>query len=157
MSRIESEELCCLDVEWYGVDRSGHVAVFCSAGAADVPEFVCEDKEKWERLIELFDGLPAISDTQICFRPCKRNPFPVEVAEGFSGKGLYYYDADDHSQSERNSAVLQRYYTISSKPVSPVRLSDLPAEIQELLKNQALPIDDFGRADVIAAEEACGH
>ena len=54
MSRIESEELSMTDVEWYGVDRKGKIAVFCSAGIANVPEFVCADKERQECLIALF-------------------------------------------------------------------------------------------------------
>lgn len=157
MSRIGFEELCCLDVEWYGVDRNGNVAVFCSAGEANVPEFVCADKERWECLIDMFDRLSDVSDTQICFKPCKKNPLPVEVAERFSGKGLYYFDSDDHSQSEKNVAVLQRYYTLCSKPVSPIRFQDLPAEIQEILKNQILPIDHFGRVSVIEVEDAYDH
>mgnify|MGYP003197307824 CR=1 FL=1 len=55
MSRIESEELSMMDIEWYGVDRKGKIAVFCSAGIANVPEFVCADKERQERLIALFE------------------------------------------------------------------------------------------------------
>lgn len=68
MSRIESEELSMMDIEWYGVDRKGKIAVFCSAGIANVPEFVCADKERQERLIALFEKLPILSidDFQIC-------------------------------------------------------------------------------------------
>ena len=67
MSRIESEELSMMDIEWYGVDRKGKIAVFCSAGIANVPEFVCADKERQERLIALFEKLPILSGVSFCF------------------------------------------------------------------------------------------
>lgn len=41
MSTICAEECFALDMEWYGVDRQGHIAVFCSAGEGNLPKFVC--------------------------------------------------------------------------------------------------------------------
>ena len=143
MIRIKDEELCTIDVEWYGIDKKGNVAVFCSAGEANVPEFVCVDKKRYEELVYLFDKLPVVSDTLICFKPCKKNHLHIEVAETYSNKGIYYYDADDNSKSEKNICVCQEYYTINSKPLSPIKYSDLPIKIQELLKDNFLYIDDF--------------
>lgn len=54
MSRIGSEECFVMDMEWYGVDRRGNIAVFCSTGEGCIPEFVCEDRERAEALIEYF-------------------------------------------------------------------------------------------------------
>ena len=154
MTRIKSDELCCMDIEWYGIDKNGKIAVFCSAGEANVPEFVCADKEKYEQLVDLFDRLTNTSDTMICFKPSKKNSKPVEVAEDFSGKGIYYFNSDDCSMSEKNIATLQRYYTITSKPVSPIKLINLPIEMQELLKENFLPIDDFDKMIIIDVEHA---
>lgn len=92
MSRIESEELSMMDIEWYGVDRKGKIAVFCSAGIANVPEFVCADKERQERLIALFEKLPILSGVSFCFACAEKNLLPFQVAETFSGKGFFYYD-----------------------------------------------------------------
>lgn len=39
MSRISSSECFNMDMEWYGVDRQGNIAVFCSAGEGYLPEF----------------------------------------------------------------------------------------------------------------------
>ena len=117
MIRIKDEELCTIDVEWYGIDKKGNVAVFCSAGEANVPEFVCVDKKRYEELVYLFDKLPVVSDTLICFKPCKKNHLHIEVAETYSNKGIYYYDADDNSKSEKNICVCQEYYTINSNPL----------------------------------------
>lgn len=154
MIRIKDEELCTIDVEWYGIDKKGNVAVFCSAGEANVPEFVCVDKKRYEELVYLFDKLPVVSDTLICFKPCKKNHLHIEVAETYSNKGIYYYDADDNSKSEKNICVCQEYYTINSKPLSPIKYSDLPIKIQESLKDNFLDIDDFENEPVIKIKNA---
>lgn len=154
MIRIKDEELCTIDVEWYGIDKKGNVAVFCSAGEANVPEFVCVDKKRYEELVYLFDKLSVVSDTLICFKPCKKNHLHIEVAETYSNKGIYYYDADDNSKSEKNICVCQEYYTINSKPLSPIKYSDLPIKIQELLKDNFLDIDDFENEPVIKIKNA---
>ena len=154
MSRIESDELFTIDVEWYGVDRKGNVAVFCSAGEANVPEFVCADKEKYEILVELFDKLPAITEVEICFECSKTNKMPLNVAKEFSEKGLFYYDSDDHTKSKKNIGTFQRYYTISSKPLNPISYFDLPYQIKELLKDNFLPVDDFENSNTVEVEDA---
>ena len=154
MIRIKDEELCTIDVEWYGIDKKGNVAVFCSAGEANVPEFVCVDKKRYEELVYLFDKLPVVSDTLICFKPCKKNHLHIEVAETYSNKGIYYYAADHNSKSEKNICVCQEYYTINSKPLSPIKYSDLPIKIQELLKDNFLDIDDFENEPVIKIKNA---
>lgn len=64
MSRIDSSECFCMDMEWYGVDKKGNIAVFCSAGEGYLPEFVCEDVERAEELMEAVTSFSLIhSDT----------------------------------------------------------------------------------------------
>ena len=77
MSRITKAELECMDLQWFGIDEKGQIAVFCSAGVANVPEFVCCDEEKNDTLIELLDLLPSISEVEICFEGCEKNMRPV--------------------------------------------------------------------------------
>lgn len=55
MSRIGAGECSYMDVEWYGVDQQGHIAVFCSAGTGYLPEFVCENIERADALIDYFE------------------------------------------------------------------------------------------------------
>ena len=50
MARIDRSECFCMDMEWYGVDRNGNIAVFCSAGEGYLPEFVCEDAERTDEI-----------------------------------------------------------------------------------------------------------
>lgn len=145
--RITEVEFCTLDIEWYGVDGRGNIAVFCSGGAANIPEFVCESMERVDRLIDFFNALPKISECGILFARSKKNPLPVQVAEGYAGKGLFYYDSDDMTGKEKNTAVLQKYYTKNAYPLSPLTLDELPREIAEILENQRLEVEDFSRAE----------
>ncbi len=154
MSRIKPEELFTIDVEWYGIDRKGNVAVFCSSGEANVPEFVCSSRERYELLVELFQSLPVISDVMLCFECSVKNKRPLQVAAEFTEKGLFYYDSDDTSKSKENIGVFQRYYTIHSKPANPIRCSELPIRIQELLKDNFLPVDDFESSVTVEVEDA---
>lgn len=154
MSRITKAELECMDLQWFGIDEKGQIAVFCSAGVANVPEFVCCDKEKNETLIELFDLLPSISEVEICFEVCKKNMRSIEVANDFSGKGFYYFDSDDNTKKKINVSSLQKYYTINSKPKKPIYFYDLPIEIKELLKDNILSISDFNEVKIIDVKNA---
>lgn len=52
MSRIEAGECEHMDMEWYGIDRQGNIAVFCSGGEGNLPEFVCENVERADELME---------------------------------------------------------------------------------------------------------
>lgn len=156
--RITETELSTLDIEWYGVDRRGNIAVFCSGGAANVPEFVCESMERVDRLIDFFNALPIISECEILFTPSKKNLLPRQVAEDFAGKGLFYYDSDDMTGKAKNIAVLQKYYTKNAYPLSPLTLDGLPRDVAEILEHQRLDVKDFSRAErVEVAQGAAKH
>jgi hypothetical protein len=79
MSKISSDECFAIDMEWYGVDRQGNIAVFCSAGEGYLPEFVCEDKERADELIEYFNLIKEVPPLQCC--------------KGISGGGDLRYDS----------------------------------------------------------------
>lgn len=147
--RITETELCTLDIEWYGVDRRGNIAVFCSAGAANVPEFVCESMERVDMLIDFFDKLPRKSECGILFVPPKKNPLPKQIAEEYAGKGLFYFDSDDMTGKSKNTASLREYYTKNAYPLSPLKLEELPRDIAAILENQRLDVEDFSRAERI--------
>ena len=101
MSRIESEELSMMDIEWYGVDRKGKIAVFCSAGIANIPG-ICMCRQRATGTPDCIIRKVADSIRRfVLFLPVqKKNLLPFQVAETFSGKGFFYYDSDDHSKSQ---------------------------------------------------------
>lgn len=154
MGRITKAELECMDLEWFAIDKKGQVAVFCSAGVANVPEFVCSDEDSTNELMELFDMLPNVSEVELCFEESISNSGSVKVANDFSKKGLYYFDSDDNSRKKDNIASFQEYYTINSRPLKPVIYNELPARIKELMKDNILEIEDFSKKTVIKVTNA---
>lgn len=71
MSRIHAGECEYMDMEWYGVDRQGNVAVFCSGGVGNLPEFVCENHERAYELIDYFEMLEKMTSSVLMFPKAK--------------------------------------------------------------------------------------
>lgn len=154
MSRFEERELSTLDIEWYGVDKRGQIAVFCTGGAGNVPEFVCADRESADLLIEFFNGLPRVCGCEICFVPPPKNPLPKQVAAEFAEKGLYYFDADDQSRSLENICTFHEYYTKAAYPFASLLIGDLPTGVRDLLVVNRLEAADFSTQKRIYIEHA---
>lgn len=154
MSRYEEWELSTLDIEWYGVDKRGQIAVFCSGGEGNIPEFVCADRERVDLLIDFFDGLSVISECEICFVPPRKNPLPKQIAKEYARKGLYYFDASDHSRSAENICVYHKYYTKTAYPFTPLKMDDLPADIKAALDKNRMEVADFSAAVRIYVDHA---
>lgn len=148
MSRYKKDEMCVYDIEWYGIDNLGNIAVFCSAGYADVPEFVCGNKERAEKLVDFFDIMPHITDCKLHFIPCSKT-LSKEVAENYSKKGLFYFDSDDNSKSDKGICTLQLFYTKQSSPENPLKFKDLPENIQKLLRYNFMNIENFEETYII--------
>lgn len=149
VSRIKADECSDMDMEWYGVDRQGHIAVFCSAGIGNLPEFVCENIERADALIDYFEAVAKNTSSVLLFHSIK----PVEqVAKDFSDKGLYYFDADDGTQF--GICTPQKYYTKHSFPQEPLNYDLLPEPIQELLKHNFMEIEDFSLENYIDVQHA---
>lgn len=134
----------CLDMEWYGVDKKGNIAVFCSAGTGFLPGFVCEDTERADKLIDYFYAAEKIKDSMLLF--C-RTESAQQAARNFSDKGLYYYDADDGTGN--GSCVLREYYTKQSSPQKPLNYRQLPKHIREFLRQNFMEIEDFSLKDTL--------
>ena len=141
MSRISALELQYTDLEWYAIDRKGNVAVFLSAGEGNVPEFVCEEKERTEALIEFFEN-------------AERNGFPVicgayvtgaaDMAREMAARGVYCYDAVSG----------QRHYKRLACPELPLALEILPERIRNILVVNQLDVDDFSQEELIRVPHA---
>ena len=149
MSRITSGECFCMDMEWYGVDRQGNIAVFCSAGEGYLPEFVCEDSERADKLIDYFEVKEKTTSSILLFKSIER---AEQVARDFSDKGLYYFDSNDGTRY--GVCTLHEYYTKLSRPMEPLKYSSLPETIQDMLKYNVVEIEDFSSVDQVYVEHA---
>ncbi len=151
MSRIISGECEYMDMEWYGIDRQGNIAVFCSGGAANLPEFVCENVERADELMEYFAKADQITSTVLAFGE-NETERSEQVARDFSDRGLYYFDADDCTR--KGICTFQKYYTKRSSPKLPLKYEALPPHIRELLSPNFLDIDSFSAVDRVSVKHA---
>jgi len=149
MSRMDALECQYTDVEWYGIDRKGNIAVFLSAGTGNVPEFVCESKERAEALNAFFDSAPLICNAIVCQ---ERSEGTVKLAQELAGKGMYYFDSDDGTKAGHCNG--QRYYTKCAYPEKMLKYVELPEHIRDMLKPNWLTIDDFANVDKVFVEHA---
>ena len=90
--------------------KKGNVAVFCSGGEGNLPEFVCESEERADELIDYFDRMKKTTSSMLMF-PQTKVGRAEEVARDFSDKGLYYFDADDGTKL--GICTFHEYYTKS--------------------------------------------
>lgn len=148
MSRILVGECENMDMEWYGVDRKGNIAVFCSGGVGNLPEFVCENRERADELIDYFDILEKMTSSVLMFSQSRD---AQQCARDFSDKGLYYFDADDGTRPE--ICTFHEYYTKQSYPKASLKYEQLPQKIQEILKYNFMEIEDFSFVQTIYVSE----
>lgn len=151
MSRISADECKHMDMEWYGVDRQGNIAVFCSGGEGNLPEFVCENEERADELIAHFDKFEKITSSILIF-PKTKIGRAEQIARDFSDKGLYYFDADDGTKL--GVCTFHEYYTKHSAPQNPLKYELLPKHVREILKHNFLEIEDFSLVDTIHVKHA---
>lgn len=151
MSRIRAGECEHMDMEWYGVDRQGNIAVFCSGGEGNLPEFVCESEERADELIEYFEKIEKNTSSILIFTQTKIG-HTEQVARDFSDKGLYYFDADDGTKL--GVCSFHEYYTKHSYPQKPLKYELLPKHIREILKHNFMEIEDFSLVDTIYVKHA---
>lgn len=117
--RYTEIELQCEDLLWFAVDMNGDIIAFTTGGAGCVPEFVASSKENTEALIKYFNKLKTNSN---------------DSDNEFAAKGLFYFDVsyeDNYGDS----------YIKVATPSTPLNISNLPNNIQELLKNNKLEIN----------------
>ena len=149
MSRILVDECGYMDAEWYGVDKNGNIAVFCSGGVGNLPEFVCESTERVDELLDFFEVLKKSTSSFLMFPQSKG---AEQCARDFSDKGLYYFDASDGTRP--GICTFHEYYTKQSYPQSPLKYEQLPERIREILKHNFMEIEDFSLVTTIFVKHA---
>ncbi len=112
--RITDYEKEYSNILWFATDIGGNV-IFAQSLESDVPEFVCRNKEKSERLAELL---------------CDGND--GNISEYLCSKGLYHYIADDPYES---------VYRRVQIPANPVKAESLTKEIKDLMSENVLMIN----------------
>jgi hypothetical protein len=123
---------------WYGVDADENLAEF-SSEEAYVPEAFFQNASVNKKLSNFFDNLPETSGSII---PENLRPELKDSAQKFNGensfwktgasRGLFIFDEADGAGMKGNK--WKSPYELLLIPGNPLKLAELPNEIQNLLK-----------------------
>jgi hypothetical protein len=142
MVQFTSDALRGLDVEWFGVDRLGALAIF-TTGYGVIPRKVFASEERHRCLCEFFESAPEVSGAQPANGLDPRGTYDLFLAE--ARRGLYSYYHSDYRTREP--------YKLIAYPVTPALFGNLPVEIQAMLAPFRLERIEFGKEDVIRVDE----
>ena len=130
---------------WFGIDIEGNIAEF-SCEQSYVPETFFEDAEKNRLVLNYFDNLPDVTETLIPenLRPELRKLAEKHNDKGFwvtgADKGLFIFDESDKYDWYDFENDIQHYYDKNPYellliPHQPLKVDNLPVEIQKYLKH----------------------
>ena len=131
-----------LDVDWFGVDIHGHVAIVASGGGM-IPTTVSSFREKWDSLSVYFRSLPKITDIVIqpaiyekisSLDAAAKSRYLKDV-ELLTSKGLYYFDKSDLSN------YFNFEYYLKARPVLPLQKNQISADILRMISNTRIEIN----------------
>lgn len=126
---------------WYGVDAENNVAEF-RAEETYVPEIFFQDSLANKKLTDFFDNLPQITNGKIpdnLREEIKPSPEKIHLWVKESNKGIFIFEepGDIYWYQENNPERIKykrNPYELKSLPDKCLKVSDLPNEIQALLK-----------------------
>ncbi len=124
--RISEIDLQCEDIMWFAIDIQGNVFECTSAGCGNVPEYVCKSREETDAILEYFtQKAPVVTNSKLLI-PSEKNDLVNDISI-LSSKGIYCFDITDYDKDE--------VYQMVAFPENPIHFSDLPDDIQVLLKD----------------------
>jgi hypothetical protein len=135
MAGIGEDDEWCIDWDWYAVDVDGNIGHFTSAGLRLLPRSVKADEQRARSLIDFFSGLADTTVPRVCI-PINEQPRSFGSEAGRSrylksfaemgSKGLFSFDTQMlHGRDAK-------YFKVAV-PVMPLRLEQLPADVQTQL------------------------
>jgi hypothetical protein len=144
--RISDHEQETLDLDWFGVDPIGAIAHFATGGRGFFPDSVIASKEVLMILSDYFKyDLCASCEAQISDNLDSEVRLPDKSRESkefylrdycnMAHKGLYSFDCIDRRP------VRPTGYFLVARPEMPIRLANLPTEIQTILKKTRILVD----------------
>jgi hypothetical protein len=155
MTKIEAGEELTRDWDWYACDKEGNIGHFTTAGLRSLPRSVRQNQKALERIERyLCEERKEWSDCSIRAR--------AEIdAGGWKGsvardrylrsfvqaarRGMFSYN------TEMRRGPDAKYYLVA-KPDKPLRMSDLPADIGDILSKTHASISFVTREYIIESE-----
>lgn len=115
-------DLLTLDLDWFALDKDGHIAHLTSAGWGSVPRYFIEFPDKLCDLSSLFQAMPASTIPMLTSYPDLR--YNWNDFKEMASKGLFSFDYQ----------VYKGPYVLVAKPSIPLNSQTLPTEIQQTLE-----------------------
>lgn len=123
---------------WYGIDETGNIAEFASE-EADIPEVFFQDASVNKRTEEFFDNLPettkSVLPENLRFE-LKESAKRLQEKKSFwrtgANKGFFIFDESEIPGFKNNAG--KNFYELMLIPETPLKIANLPSDIQDLLK-----------------------
>jgi hypothetical protein len=110
------EQSDAFEFDWYGIDRTGHVAAFSSYGRGVIPSVVKTFRESYNALYELIAALPDSAQAELVYKG--NGQYDDWLA--YSRRGLYGYDYQD-----AHRAIPLGQYDLLTVPATSIHVTDL--------------------------------
>lgn len=124
MNQIK-QNLLDLDLDWFAIDRDGHIAHFTSGGWGAVPVFYLEkDYGELAAILNYFESLPIIGTAKLV-EPLTCPPEYLTEWNQIAVRGIYSYDF----------IVYDGPYSCIATPDIPLNIDQISSHIQKLIKN----------------------
>ena len=123
---------------WYGVDEAGNIAEFASE-RTDVPEVFFQDVSASKKAEEFFDNLPEVTKSILPENlryELKESAKRLQGEKSFwkkgANKGFFIFDELEIPGFKNNAG--KNFYELMLIPETPLKITNLPSDIQDLLK-----------------------
>jgi hypothetical protein len=150
MTRFDEERIDGFDYDWFVIDNNNEIAVCITAGLGQMPESVLCSVENNQKLNDFFASQPIISNSVLDDYEIKRADDLSSAQKMFAEsclKGLYVYDA-----AIKRGGRGVKYFKIFA-PVKPLKLEQLPQDIQTILTLTMLREHTFRDSDELLINE----
>jgi len=124
------------DIEWFFTN--GEYIGFVASGGGKLPSSVsCKSIEEIEFLAHYFKDLPKVTEALINLnsRGSKNNAEYLSYFVGMTSKGLFSFD------KSRLNNFSDMNYQLITQPLNPLKLSNLPLEIANLIADTKIKGD----------------
>ncbi len=135
---IAESETYGTDWDWFGADKHGNLGHFATAGGHVLPVSFRLAIEKLDFLCGYFRIIPLQTEPPLepglaDQRGFNEKPLDFSSFLDMAARGLYSYDSD-------MTVGLSRGYYLVARPLMPLRLEDLPLDIQQALAGAKLDV-----------------
>ncbi|MEM9378710.1 MAG: hypothetical protein AAGB93_02090 [Planctomycetota bacterium] len=132
-----------VEFDWFAHDAAGSVATLSTAGGGFLPPGVARFRDEIEATFAAMAGLAATTrshdDAEV--REDRTGRWPLAVERGF-----FVYVAHLYGGPYRRIA----------RPIAPIRVDELPAEIARVVRKVSLASASFARAGALGRDELEG-